>query len=415
MMRCFGCFGANDDCHASSLTRGEERRAISSRLLRCSQVADVSHLLGPAEEDRKQNTQVKRFMTLVQTPWTGEHAYELLGDVGSAQNSADVKLMRHKRSKELVTIKYVKHGADILLDKNIEREILNHRRLSHPNILGFREVFTTDTHLGIVVEHASTGSLANRCEGRCMAEAQARRLFAQLLDGLAYCHAQGVFHRDLRIEHVLLSGSVYEPVVKIGSFGFSKSAMMDSMAKTAVGVRGYMAPEVLMSSGQYDAAKTDVWACGVILYQMLTGRLPFCHDSNASGVLDRAMMQRIMRGQYYLPDNLELSMEAQDVVCRVFQPDPQKRISLAALRRHPWLTGSAPQLQPGPSLPGSGLPQQSEDDISMVIRRARQRRLQHKSAAAASGPELGRPSSCAAAAKHHRKDKPETLRGTYEE
>ena len=74
-------------------------------------MADVSHLLGPAEEDRKQNTQVKRFMTLVQTPWTGEHAYELLGDVGSAQNSADVKLMRHKRSKELVTIKYVKHGA----------------------------------------------------------------------------------------------------------------------------------------------------------------------------------------------------------------------------------------------------------------------------------------------------------------
>ena len=54
-----------------------------------------------------------------------------------------------------------------------------------------------------------------------------------------------------------------------------------------------------------------------------------------------------MLHRYYLPDNLELSMEAQDVVCRVFQPDPQKRIGLAALRRHPWLTGSAPQLQPG--------------------------------------------------------------------
>ena len=181
MMRCFGCFGANDESHASDSTRGEGRRAISSRLLRCSQVADVSHLLGPAEVNRKQNKQINRIMTLVQMPWTGEHAYELLGDVGSAQNSEDVKLMRHKRSKELVTIKYVKHGAgelhkysldlsalrrgashvllscttyalaDILLDKNIEREILNHRRLLHPNILGFREVFTTDTHLGIVV------------------------------------------------------------------------------------------------------------------------------------------------------------------------------------------------------------------------------------------------------------------------
>ena len=64
-----------------------------------------------------------------------------------------------------------------------------------------------------------------------------------------------------------------------------------------VGAKGYMAPEVVMSSGSYDASKTDVWAAGVILYQMLTGRLPFCHDSNASGVLDRNMMQRIMHGQ----------------------------------------------------------------------------------------------------------------------
>lgn len=85
--------------------------------------------------------------------------------------------------------------------------------------------------------------------------------------------------------------------MKLGGFGFSKSALADSMAKTAVGARGYMAPEVLLSSGTYDAAETDVWAAGVVLYQTLTGRLPFCHDSAASGVLDRAMMQRILRGQ----------------------------------------------------------------------------------------------------------------------
>jgi len=56
------------------------------------------------------------------------------------------------------------------------------------------------------VEYASAGSLADRCEGRCLPELQARHLFAQLLDGLAYCHAQGVYHRDLKVEHILLSG-----------------------------------------------------------------------------------------------------------------------------------------------------------------------------------------------------------------
>ena len=111
MRQCFGCFGADDSSHASVLTRDEERRAISSRLLGCSQVADVSHLLGPAEESRKQNKQANKIVTLMQTPWFGEHAYEVLGDVGSSQNSADVKLMRHKRSKELITIKYVTHST----------------------------------------------------------------------------------------------------------------------------------------------------------------------------------------------------------------------------------------------------------------------------------------------------------------
>ena len=75
-------------------------------------MADVSHLLGPAEENKKQE-QGNIMLSLVQSSWCGEHAYELLGDVGSAQNSADVKLMRHKRSKELVTIKYVKHSTGI--------------------------------------------------------------------------------------------------------------------------------------------------------------------------------------------------------------------------------------------------------------------------------------------------------------
>lgn len=130
---------------------------------------------------------MSKLRTLVQTPEYGEHAYELVGHLGDAQ-AGTMKLMRHKRSKDLVAVKFVKLSSgvsglpmevvvisvmpvynkvvvytaksndmsldqftDMLLDKNVEREILNHRQLTHPNILAFREVFTTSTELAIVV------------------------------------------------------------------------------------------------------------------------------------------------------------------------------------------------------------------------------------------------------------------------
>ncbi|BDA44173.1 Serine/threonine-protein kinase SAPK2 [Coccomyxa sp. Obi] len=295
--------------------------------------------------------------------------------------------MRHKRSKELVAVKLIKQSTEMLLDKNVEREILNHRQLVHPNIIAFKEVYTTDTDLAIVVEYASAGQLADKCRSP-MPEDQARGLFSQLLEGLAYCHSKGVYHRDLRSELIFLSGSVFKPRLKIGGFGFSKSAAMDSMAKTAVGTRGYMAPEVLLATGAYDAAATDVWAAGVVLFQMLTARMPFCHDANASGILDRAMMQRIVRGQYYLPGDVELSLEVQDLLARIFRPDPKQRISLAAMRRHPWLHHNTPsvlsaapdqvstrQSSKSAAADDAEAPAQSEDGIRDVIHRARQRRL----------------------------------------
>ncbi|KAK9915723.1 hypothetical protein WJX75_003221 [Coccomyxa subellipsoidea] len=286
--------------------------------------------------------------------------------------------MRHRRSKELAAVKFIKQSADTLLDKNVEREILNHRQLVHPNILAFREVFTTESDVAIVVEYASAGQLADRCRSP-LPETQARALFSQLLDGLAYCHSKGVYHRDLRTELIFLSGSVFAPTLKIGGFGFSKSASIDSMAKTTVGSRGYMAPEILLATGAYDAAGIDVWACGVVLYQMLTGRMPFCHDANASGILDRAMMQRIVRGQYYLPGDVALSVEVQDLLARIFRPDPKQRIDLAAMRRHPWLLQDAPSvLGPAPEPAADAATPQSEDGIRDVIRRARQRRLQRR-------------------------------------
>ena len=100
------------------------------------------------------------------------------------------------------------------------------------------------------------------------------RFFQQLVDAVAYCHKEGVVHRDLRMEHLLLDGSIYSPLLKLTGFGYSKSEILDSQPKSNVGTPAYVPPEVLMArdSKSYDGQAMDVWACGVILFLMLTGK-----------------------------------------------------------------------------------------------------------------------------------------------
>lgn len=113
------------------------------------------------------------------------------------------------------------------------------------------------------------------------------RYFQQLIDAIAYCHKEGVVHRDIRMEHLLLDGSVYNPLLKLTGFGFSKSEILDSQPKSNVGTPAYVPPEVLMArdSKSYDGQAMDVWACGVVLFFMLTGESwagYLCNLGNAS-------------------------------------------------------------------------------------------------------------------------------------
>ena len=108
MTQCFGCFGADTNPRACAPTPADDIKSRSFR--HRSQVSDVTHLLGPAE-DQKRAEQKSRILPAIQAPQFGEHAYERIGDVGTAQNAEDVQLMRHRRSKELVTVKYVKQNA----------------------------------------------------------------------------------------------------------------------------------------------------------------------------------------------------------------------------------------------------------------------------------------------------------------
>ncbi|KAJ0231279.1 Serine/threonine-protein kinase SRK2G [Hirschfeldia incana] len=263
--------------------------------------------------------------------------YEVVKDLG-AGNFGVARLLRHKETKELVAMKYIERGRKI--DENVAREIINHRSLRHPNIIRFKEVVLTPTHLAIVMEYASGGELFERiCNAGRFSEAEARYFFQQLVCGVDYCHSLQICHRDLKLENTLLDGSP-APLLKICDFGYSKSSLLHSRPKSTVGTPAYIAPEVL-SRREYDGKNADVWSCGVTLYVMLVGGYPFEDPDDPRNF--RKTIQRIMAVQYKIPDYVHISQECRHLLSRIFVTNPAKRITLKEIKKHPWFLKNLPK------------------------------------------------------------------------
>nr|UWV48914.1 gametophytes ABA insensitive on antheridiogen 1 [Polypodium vulgare] len=262
--------------------------------------------------------------------------YELVKDIGSG-NFGVARLMRDKASKELVAVKYIERGDKI--DENVGREIENHRSLRHPNIVRFKEVFLTPTHLAIVMEYAAGGELFERiCKAGRFSEDEARFFFQQLVSGVSYCHNNEICHRDLKLENTLLDGSP-APRLKICDFGYSKSSVLHSQPKSTVGTPAYIAPEVL-SKKEYDGKIADVWSCGVTLYVMLVGAYPFEDPEDPRNF--RKTIQRIISVQYAIPDQIPISLECQNLLSRIFVGNPIQRITMAEIKTHGWFLKNLP-------------------------------------------------------------------------
>ncbi|CAN8251747.1 unnamed protein product [Cochlearia groenlandica] len=297
--------------------------------------------------------------------------YDVVKDLG-AGNFGVARLLRHKETKELVAMKYIERGRKI--DENVAREIINHRSLRHPNIIRFKEVVLTPTHLAIVMEYASGGELFERiCNAGRFSEAEARYFFQQLICGVDYCHSLQICHRDLKLENTLLDGSP-APLLKICDFGYSKSSLLHSRPKSTVGTPAYIAPEVL-SRREYDGKHADVWSCGVTLYVMLVGGYPFEDPDDPKNF--RKTIQRIMAVQYKIPDYVHISQECKHLLSRIFVTNSAKRITLKEIKKHPWylknlpkeLTDSAQAVYYKRDNPSFSL--QSVEDIMKIVGEAR--------------------------------------------
>lgn len=295
--------------------------------------------------------------------------YEMVKEIG-AGNFGVAKLMRDKKSGELVAVKFIERGEKI--DENVMREIINHRSLRHPNIVRFKEVVLTPTHLAILMEYAAGGELFERiCNAGRFSEDEARYFFQQLISGVSYCHAMQVCHRDLKLENTLLDGNS-SPRLKICDFGYSKSSLLHSQPKSTVGTPAYIAPEVL-SKKEYDGKIADVWSCGVTLYVMLVGSYPF--EDPEDPLNFTKTIGRILSVQYSIPDYVYVTEECRHLLSRIFVANPAKRITLPEIWNHPWFLKNLPRellegAEAGYQYDDPLHPLQSEEEIMKMLAEA---------------------------------------------
>lgn len=294
--------------------------------------------------------------------------YELVKDIGSG-NFGVARLMRDKSSKELFAVKYIERGEKI--DENVQREIINHRSLRHPNIVRFKEVILTPTHLAIVMEYAAGGELFERIRNATrFSEDEARFFFQQLISGVSYCHSMEICHRDLKLENTLLDDSP-APRLKICDFGYSKSSVLHSQPKSTVGTPAYIAPEVLLKK-EYDGKIADVWSCGVTLYVMLVGAYPFEDSEDPRNF--RKTIERILSVQYTIPEHIPIAAECQNLLSQIFVANPTQRITMAGIQKHDWFLKNLPADLADGVYAGSEFddqPSQSVDEIMRIIAEAR--------------------------------------------
>ncbi|CAI9109755.1 OLC1v1009636C1 [Oldenlandia corymbosa var. corymbosa] len=245
-----------------------------------------------------------------------------------------VKVAEHVLTGHKVAIKILNRRKikNMEMEEKVRREIKILRLFMHPHIIRLYEVIETPTDIYVVMEYVKSGELFDYIveKGR-LQEDEARSFFQQIISGVEYCHRNMVVHRDLKPENLLLDSKCN---VKIADFGLSNIMRDGHFLKTSCGSPNYAAPEVI-SGKLYAGPEVDVWSCGVILYALLCGTLPF-DDENIPN-----LFKKIKGGIYTLPSHL--SAGARDLIPRMLIVDPMKRMTIPEIRVHPWFQAHLPR------------------------------------------------------------------------
>lgn len=207
------------------------------------------------------------------------------------------------------------------------REICAAQKLSHRNIPKFYEVIESHEDIFLVMEYLSGGSLLDYTNKHGhLHELAACEIFAQLIDCLHYLHnIAKVVHRDIKLENIVFDSAM---IPKLIDFGFAREVQDPaSILETMCGSISYMAPEILKEKKYQMGA--DIWSLGVVLFAIVSGRLPFSDKNQPE------LMKAILTKSPVFPKRI--SSDLRDLLSRMLEKDPSKRITIAEIKTHPWL------------------------------------------------------------------------------
>ncbi|RRT67015.1 hypothetical protein B296_00029473 [Ensete ventricosum] len=256
------------------------------------------------------------------------HRYEL-GRLLGQGTFAKVYHARSIASGQNVAVKVIdkEKVMRVGMIEQIKREISIMHLVRHPNVVQLYEVMASKTKIYFVMEYVKGGELFNKIAKGSLREDDARKYFQQLIGAVDFCHSRGVYHRDLKPENLLIDENGNLKVSDFGLSALKESERQDGLLHTLCGTPAYVAPEIINKKG-YDGAKADIWSCGVILYVLLAGCLPF-HDSN---LID--MYKKITKGDFRCPHRFP--SDVRKLLARLLEPNPNARITIEQLVESPW-------------------------------------------------------------------------------
>lgn len=245
-----------------------------------------------------------------------------------------VYMVRTKQEPKYILALKTLYKSEIVqskVEKQIRREIEIQQNLRHPNVLRLYGYFHDEKRIFLMLEFAGKGELYKQLSKYgCFSERRSARYIDQMADALMYLHNKHVIHRDIKPENLLLG---INGELKIGDFGWSVHAP-GNRRMTLCGTLDYLPPE--MVEGKEHNEKVDYWALGVLTYEFLIGNPPFEDRSSVSNTY-----RRIAKVDLRFPSNM--STDAKDLVAKLLQYEPEKRLALSEVLKHPWIVKHRPR------------------------------------------------------------------------